>query len=85
VKELTERIPKTAWLTRVRISGSQVNIEGYAASATALVQVLEASRYFRNVEFSSPTFRDPQMGMDRFQIKMEITERKKEAAADEKK
>jgi Tfp pilus assembly protein PilN len=85
VKELTERIPKTAWLTRIRISGSQVNIEGYAASATALVQVLEASRYFRNVEFSSPTFRDPQMGMDRFQIKMEITERKKEAAADEKK
>jgi general secretion pathway protein L len=84
LKELTERIPKNAWLTRVRITGSQINIEGYAASATALVQVLEASKYFMNVEFSSPTFRDPQMGMDRFQIKME-TERKKEATTDEKK
>jgi Tfp pilus assembly protein PilN len=84
-RDLTERIPKNAWLTRVRITGSQLNIEGYANSATALIQLLEASKYFRNVEFSSPTFRDPQMNMDRFQIKMEIRERKKEAAADEKK
>jgi general secretion pathway protein L len=85
VRELTERIPKNAWLTRVRITGSQLNIEGYANSATALIQLLEASKYFRNVEFSSPTFRDPQMSMDRFQIKMEIKEQKKEATANEKK
>jgi Tfp pilus assembly protein PilN len=84
-RELTERIPKNAWLTRVRIAGSQMNIEGYAVSATALIQILEASKYFRNVEFSSPTFRDAQMNMDRFQIKMEIKERLKEVAADEKK
>jgi Tfp pilus assembly protein PilN len=85
MRELTERIPKNAWLTRVRVTGTQLNIEGYAASATALIQMLEASKYFRNVEFSSPTFRDPQMGMDRFQIKMEIRERVKETAANEKK
>jgi|WetSurMetagenome_2_1015567.scaffolds.fasta_scaffold00488_9 Tfp pilus assembly protein PilN len=78
VKELTERIPQNAWLTRVRITGPKVNIEGYAQSATSLVQLLEASKYYGNVEFSAPTFRDSNMGMDRFQIKLELREQKKE-------
>ena len=84
-KELTLRIPKNAWLTRVKISGQQVNIEGYAPSATSLIQLLEASRYFRNVEFSSPTFRDAAMNMDRFQIKMEIRAGRSGEAVSEKK
>jgi Tfp pilus assembly protein PilN len=84
VKELTEVIPKNAWLTRVRIVGDKINIEGYALSATSLVQLLEASKFFKSVEFASPTFRDPQMNMDRFQIKMEVEERKKEGVSSEK-
>jgi Tfp pilus assembly protein PilN len=72
LKELTVLIPKDAWLTRVRVSEKQVNIEGYAPSATVLVPKLEASSYFEKVEFSSPTYRDPKLNQDRFQIKMEI-------------
>jgi Tfp pilus assembly protein PilN len=72
LKELTVLIPKDAWLTRVRVSEKQVNIEGYAPSATVLVPKLEASPYFEKVEFSSPTYRDPKLNQDRFQIKMEI-------------
>jgi Tfp pilus assembly protein PilN len=72
LKELTLVIPKDAWLTRVRISEKQVNIEGYAPSATALIPKLEASPFFEKVEFASPTYRDPKLNQDRFQIKMEI-------------
>ncbi len=72
LRELTLTIPKDAWLTRVRISEKQVNIEGYAPSATLLVPKLEASPYFEKVEFASPTYRDPKLNQDRFQIKMEI-------------
>jgi Tfp pilus assembly protein PilN len=72
LKELTVVIPKDAWLTRVRLSEKQVNIEGYAPSATLLVPKLEASPYFEKVEFASPTYRDPKLNQDRFQIKMEI-------------
>jgi Tfp pilus assembly protein PilN len=72
LKELTLLIPKDAWLTRVRISENQVNIEGYAPSATLLVPKLEASPFFQKVEFASPTYRDPKLNQDRFQIKMEI-------------
>ncbi len=72
LKELTELLPRSAWLTRARIGESTVEIEGYAASATALLPKLESSKYFQKVEFASPTFRDIRMDADRFVIKMEI-------------
>lgn len=71
LKELTVVIPKDSWLTRVRLSENQINIEGYAPSATLLVPKLEASPLFKKVEFASPTYRDPKLNQDRFQIKME--------------
>jgi Tfp pilus assembly protein PilN len=71
LKELTVILPKDSWLTRVRISENQINIEGYAPSATLLVPKLEASPFFKKVEFAAPTYRDPKLNQDRFQIKME--------------
>ncbi|HEX8949125.1 MAG TPA: PilN domain-containing protein [Dissulfurispiraceae bacterium] len=70
--ELASILPKSAWLTRLRITDSAVEMEGYAASATELLPRLEASKYFRKVEFASPTLRDARMNSDRFNIKMEI-------------
>jgi len=72
LKELTTILPKNTWLTRVRNTEAAVNIEGYAASTTGLLSKLEASKYFRKVEFASPTFRDSKMNADRFNIKMEV-------------
>jgi Tfp pilus assembly protein PilN len=77
LKELTTVLPKTTWLTRVRITETGVDIEGYATSATELLPKLEASKYFRKVEFASPTFRDVRMNADRFVIRMEIEGSKK--------
>ena len=72
LRELTMIIPKSTWLTRVRVSESTVNIEGYATSASTLLPKLETSKYFEKAEFASPTFRDKRMNADRFNIKMEI-------------
>lgn len=72
LKELTTIIPKTTWLTRVRMTETTVQIEGYSDSATSLLPKLEASPYLQKVEFASPTFRDRRMNADRFNIKMEI-------------
>ncbi len=72
IRELTTILPKNAWLTRARITETTVEIEGYANSATELLPKLEASKYLKKVEFSSPTFRDVRMNADRFNIKMEI-------------
>jgi len=72
LKELTTILPKNVWLSRVRVSETNVELEGYASSATGLLSKLEASSFFKKVEFSSPTFRDTRMNADRFNIKMEI-------------
>lgn len=80
IRELTSVLPKTTWLTRVRVTETTVEIEGYASSATELLPKLEASKLFRKSEFASPTFRDARMNADRFVIKMEIRGVKKTAA-----
>src|SRR4030042_5435385 len=72
IRELTTILPKNTWLTRVRITGSTVDIEGYAGSATGLLPKLEASNYFKKAEVASPTFGGGRMNADRFNIKMEI-------------
>ncbi len=72
LREMTRVLPKNVWLSRVRFTESTVEIEGYAASATDIVPKLEASGYFKKVEFSSPTFRDVRLNADRFLIRMEI-------------
>ncbi len=77
LRELTTVLPKTAWLTRAKITETTVDTEGYAGSATELIPKLEASPYFTKTEFTSPTFRDARMNGDRFTIKMEIEGTKK--------
>lgn len=76
-KELTVILPRNTWLTRVRLTDTQVNIEGYAPSASALIPRLDDSKWFTKVEYAAPTFRDPRLNVDRFQIKMEIENEKK--------
>lgn len=71
-KELTNLLPKTVWLTRTRITDVAMDIEGYAGSATEIISKLEASQYFKKVEFASPTIRDTRLNADRFVIKMEL-------------
>lgn len=77
LKELTNVLPKTVWLTRVRITETNADIEGYANSATEIISKLEASPLFRKVEFASPTIRDTRLNADRFVIKMELEGLKK--------
>lgn len=72
LKEMTRVLPANTWLSRIRFTESTVEIEGYAASATEILPKLEASGYFKKVEFASPTSRDVRLNADRFIIKMEI-------------
>jgi Tfp pilus assembly protein PilN len=78
LKELTIILPKNTWVTRVRITETGVDLEGYSSSATGLLSKIEASRYFKKTEFASPTFRDTRMNADRFNIKTTIVGLKKD-------
>jgi len=76
VKELTNIIPDGSYLTKLRIAEDIVEIEGNAGSAIELLPKLDASEYFRKVEFTSPTIRDAKMNSDRFRIKIELEKEK---------
>lgn len=82
LRELTSILPKNAWLSRARITSTSVDIEGYAGKATELLPKLEASKYFRKVEFSSPIMRDARMTAEKFNIKMEIEGAKNHKSGD---
>lgn len=75
LKELTKIIPDNTWINRIRITEDSIELYGYSEAATKLIPKLEASKYFMNAEFASPTMRDSKMDMDRFAIKAK-TERK---------
>ncbi len=72
LKEITAMLPKNAWLTRARITDTGVELEGYAASASPLLSILEQSKHLRKVEFAMPTTRDQRQKADRFVLKMEL-------------
>lgn len=72
LKGLTSLLPKTVWLTRTRITEETAEIEGYAASATGVLSILEQSDLFRKVEFASPTMKDARLNGERFVVRMEL-------------
>ncbi len=79
LREITSLMPNNAWLTRFRVTGNKVEIEGYAGgSATELIPKIEASKFFSKVELASAVTRDLKLNADRFAIRMEIEGVKKD-------
>jgi Tfp pilus assembly protein PilN len=55
LRDLTELVPKEAFLTTLTLRQGRVTMDGQAGSASDLLSTLEKSKRFRNVSFSSPT------------------------------
>lgn len=73
LKELTDRLPNDAYLSTFRYRNGRIEIDGFANRASELIQALENSSMFRNVQFTSPTTKG-QGDEERFSIVMEIEE-----------
>lgn len=78
LKELTQVLPSTVWIWQYRISGKEIEISGFADSASELIPLLDKSPLFEKVEFQAPVTkeRERRIGMDkereRFKIKMRL-------------
>lgn len=72
IKEVTENLPQSAWVTTFKVKGGSVTVSGYAESSAGLLSKLEGSPYLKNVGFTSPTLRDRRTNKERFSIKMEV-------------
>jgi Tfp pilus assembly PilM family ATPase len=51
LQELSRELPKDTWVTRISIKQDQVEVQGYSASASKLIPLLEGSEFFKNTQF----------------------------------
>jgi general secretion pathway protein L len=49
--ELSKKLPKDTWVTRISIKQDQVEVQGYSASASKLIPLLEGSDFLKNTHF----------------------------------
>jgi Tfp pilus assembly protein PilN len=71
LKDLTERIPKNAWVSSLTFSGQGLQIGGYAESASSLIPRLEASSLLKDAVFLS-SITKTRDGKERFEIGLKI-------------
>ncbi|HEX7968615.1 MAG TPA: PilN domain-containing protein [Stellaceae bacterium] len=72
--ETTRLLPDDTWLSEWQLAGSEIQLTGYAGSASALIKLLEQSRAFRNSTFQSPVVQDTKTGRERFHIAAQVAE-----------
>ena len=71
LQELTRLLPDGTWVQEVQLEEGTVEIGGMSTRAADLVQPLENSRYFFQVEFTSPITRDAQ-NKEVFRMRMRL-------------
>lgn len=70
--ETTRILPDDAWLVDWQFISGEVQLTGYARSASALVEHLEQSHVFHDTTFRSPVTLDAGTGRERFTIATQI-------------
>ncbi len=69
---LTELLPDDTWLQRLELQQQDLQLRGESAAAAALIERLEASPLFAEVNFRSPVTREPRTGRDQFHLGMRV-------------
>ncbi len=70
LRELSQIIPKDAWVRGFMLTGDKIQIEGFAGSASGLISLLEASPIIKNVVFLSAITKSKN-GKEKFRIGFE--------------
>ncbi len=82
LRELTQVLPSSVWIWNLKCSGREVEISGFADSASELIPLLDKSPLFEKVEFSSPVTKERERRgtadkeRERFKIKMKLESRR---------
>lgn len=82
LKELTQLIPNTVWIWNFKYNGKEIEINGFADSASDLIPLLDKSPLFEEVQFSAPVTKEKQMRpegekeKERFKIKAKLEGRR---------
>jgi Tfp pilus assembly protein PilN len=82
LKELTQILPSTDWIWNFKYNGKEIEISGFADSASDLIPLLDKSPFFEKVEFLAPVTKEKLIKgsegkeKERFKIKVRIEGRR---------
>jgi general secretion pathway protein L len=82
LEELTRILPETVWIWNLKYNGKEIELSGFADSASELIPLLDRSPFFEKVEFLAPVTKEIQMRgaenkeKERFRIKMKLEGRR---------
>jgi len=78
LRELAQLLPDVVWIWNFKYNGKEIEISGFAESASDLIPLLDKSPLFEKVEFLGPVTKERMMRgneskeKERFKIKMKI-------------
>ena len=77
LRELSELLPPTVWVWNLKLRAKEIEINGFAQSASDLIAIIDKSALFMDTKFSSPVTKDrrpsaDQMERERFRISSRI-------------
>lgn len=82
LKELTERLPDTAWLERISVDNTgQLGFQGQSQQAAKLIDTLKGSDLITNPNFQGSIQPDPSTGKERFYMVAQLRQPTPAAAA----
>ncbi len=73
LNELTEVLPDHTWISNLQVDATGVRLQGESREASALISVLESTRYLRNVRFASPVTLNARTTKERFAIVADLS------------
>lgn len=82
LKELTLLLPPSVWLWNLKSTGQEVEISGFADSASDLLPLLDRSPFFEKVEFLAPVTKERERRLggekekERFKIRMSLEKKR---------
>ncbi len=75
LRELTERIPDSAWIQRMEVDDDEVVVHGLADAASPLIALVEESPLFASPRFPSPVTRNAASGNEQFRLAVQVAPR----------
>ena len=78
LRELAQLLPGTVWIWNLKYTGKDIEISGFADSASDLIPLLDRSSLFEKPEFMTPVTKEKMMvggeakDKERFKIKMKL-------------
>lgn len=74
IDEISRILPDHAWITRLNLSSTELQVQGQSSASASLIAIIESSPYFENVRFASPVVQIQGTNNDRFHIAASVIE-----------